>query len=397
MKLKPFVFTLLALVCGAIAAPGDTARKYIMGYSVDTCGGNRVCRYSQIALTAGVTLSDTTALMVGPKSRYTTIDAAIYAGSLRNVPLIVSLDPNGTYSTVGGNFPAIPMVIYGNGATVTLTNPVRVNASWRAYDLSITGNVCFNGASTSRYYLTGGTTTGTDTINAGYLHYEERSLTGGSLIQNGGTVKIIGTSVSSTIAHKAGSLQISTSNFTGTQAGALITSTASGATDNVRVLGGSFTNSGAGTIFDFAGNSVTTAGANSLHGASFKTTTAASIIGGTELITVADCDVSIVPTGTKYRSPNWAGLTLRAVTATKDTANINDAVLTLSGTTADTIQLPTTFAGRMVTIKRTDANTTAHRILGTIDGNAAYVMSWPYESVQIIATSTNTFSILGGH
>jgi len=329
--------TLLALlVCFtglATASPGDTTRYDTLAYGRDTCRAGQTCRYTTIKIHPGsgggsgafadssrashiadtvthlnMYTRDTVKLRVGPTRKYTTIDAAIAYGASRGTALIVDIDPAGTYSSAGGNFPAIPIVVFGNGSTVTLTNPARLNASWRAYDMSIIGNVCFNGSSTDRYYLTGGVTTGTDTLNAGYLHYDERTISGGVIVQNGGTLKIIGTTVTSTILHNAGSLQINNSNVTGSSSGALITSVASGATDAFRILGGWYTNSGTGTTLDLSGNSVSTANANSLANASFKTGTAASVIGGAAVIEVTSCDASITPTGTGYIGTNWTGV-----------------------------------------------------------------------------------------
>ena len=86
----------------------------------------------------------------------------------------------------------------------------------------------------------------------------------------------------------------------------------------------------------------------------------------------------------------------RAITATRDTIKNDDVVLGLSGGTPDTIQLPTMQAGHIFRIKRTDGLSTLHVILGTIDGAASYVFSWPYESIELCAITSSTFAIVGG-
>src|ERR1035437_2138386 len=104
MKLKLSAL-LLAFAGLASANSGDTTRYDTTAYGRDTCGGAKSCLYTQVKIHAGsglfidsaraATISDsakalvaysrdTAYLLVGPTRKYTTIDAAVVAGALRN-------------------------------------------------------------------------------------------------------------------------------------------------------------------------------------------------------------------------------------------------------------------------------------------------------------------------
>jgi hypothetical protein len=92
-----------------------------------------------------------------------------------------------------------------------------------------------------------------------------------------------------------------------------------------------------------------------------------------------------------------ASYAFRAISATRDTVKSTDGVLGLSGSTPDTIQIVATTAGRFVYFVRTDNNTAAHLILGSINGGASYAFSWAYEDVVCYFKDAYTCVIVGGH
>lgn len=87
--------------------------------------------------------------------------------------------------------------------------------------------------------------------------------------------------------------------------------------------------------------------------------------------------------------------TYRVISKTRDTAQISDVVIGLSGSAADTVQLLSTTVGRIIRFKRIDNNTSQHVILGTIDGSSNYVFTWPYEAIELMAITSSTFAIIG--
>ncbi len=302
--------------------------------------------------------ADTTTLYVGPNQRYTTIDAAIAAGAAKNAPLVIWLDPAGTYTSAGGTWPSQPITIYGNDAIVTLTGTATVTGLYRAYDLNIVGNAVFAAPANYRYYLTGGSTTGNITLTSGLLHDEGRSLLGGTITVNGGTLEIISTVVTSQIVHTAGQLLIQNTNINATKSTAMISSTASAATSMMVIVNSLVYNLGTGTALDVSGNTQAVAHMNSIANSSFFTASAASVIGGSAVLEVTDCDYTITPTGTGYTGTNWGYLGARTlvgdlVPAAASARTLGSASLPFLATYGGTIystSLQSTAAGSSVAV-----------------------------------------------
>jgi hypothetical protein len=78
----------------------------------------------------------------------------------------------GSYSEVGGAFPDFPLVIHGNGSTVTFSGAVSVSRDYTAHDLNAVcgAGVTYAGvAGTERFILRNGTRRGPLTISKGLL------------------------------------------------------------------------------------------------------------------------------------------------------------------------------------------------------------------------------------
>lgn len=397
---KPLT-SLLLLASLAFSAPGDTVAVDTTApeFNRITATGKTFYAYRKIH-SATTAPSDTTFLHVGPSWRYTTIDAAIAAATARNKPVVIELDPAGTYTSAGGTFPVLPIIVRGNNATVTLASAITVTGTYVAENLNVVGNVIYAGASTDRYYLKGGTEIGNITLTSGTLHDEGRTLMGGTITVNGGVFEAITVVCTSFLIHHGGAVFVQNMNFNAAKSTALIVSDASAVTSAFQMQGGSVTNLGTGKALDFSANTQPMRAANAFVNVAFKAATHAIVSMGASNYIISNCDTSLVTDIVSGgASPNWGGnssTAFRAVTATKDTVKSADNTLGLSGAVADTIQLIAMPTGKMFRLKRTDSNTAAHLILGTIDGSSSYIFSWPWEAVEIVATSSSTFAIVGG-
>ena len=261
---------------------------------------------------------------------YKTLDSAIAKVSQ---PTRIDLAP-GNYTSAGGTWPAYPISIMGGGSTVTLSGTATVTASYFSLNLNVVGNVIYAGASTDRYYLIGGASAGDVTLTTGLLHDEGRSLLGGTVTVNGGALEIISTTDTSQITHTAGQLLVQNSNINSTKSTAMITSTATGATDAIAITNSFVTNLGTGTALDLSAN---TSSLNYLANTNFTTASAASVIGGSSgAIQVADCNYTVAPTGSTFTGTNWGYLGARVLTGQMTGTNSGSTdgwiALTNSGT-----------------------------------------------------------------
>ena len=242
----------------------------------------------------------------------------------------------GSYTSAGGTWPAYPISIMGGGSTLTLSGAATVKASYFSLNLNVVGNVVYAGASTDRYYLIGGTSTGNVTLTTGLLHDEGRSLLGGTVTVNGGSLEIISTTITSQIVHTAGQLLIQNTNINATKSTAMITSTATAATDAVGITNSFVTNLGTGTALDLSAN---TSSLNYLANTNFSTASAASVIGGSSgAIQVADCNYTVTPTGSVFTGTNWGYLGPRVLTGQMTGTN--------AGNTPGWISIANTSTGR---------------------------------------------------
>jgi hypothetical protein len=244
---------------------------------------------------------------------YQTIDAAL--ATVATATCVV-LAP-GAYTSAGTAWPAYPLHVEGNGASITFAAGPTVTKSYFALDLNVvvsTGTVTYAGATTDRYYLIGGTTTGSITLTNGLLHDEGRSLLGGTVTVNGGTLEIISTTVTSQLVHTAGQLLIQNTNINATKSTAMITSTASAATSMLAITNSLVYNLGTGTALDISGNTQATAHMNSVATTFFFTASAASVIAGSAVLEVAACNYTVTPTGTAFTGTNWGCIGARTLT-----------------------------------------------------------------------------------
>ena len=258
--------------------------------------------YEQSLLAIG---SATVRISVGPGRDYATIDSAIAAIAALGTAAVIDLDPSVAYTSAGGSFPTVPICIYGNGAVITTSSDITVTASYRAYDLNVVGNVIYAGASTDRYFITGGSRVGNVTLTTGLLHDDGSSLLSGLVTINGGTFECISTTITSQILHTDGRLLMQNFNVNATKATAMITSTATSATSALALVNGHITNLGTGTALDISANTQSVAGANVLVNVSLTTSEAASAIGGSAVCQIANCNYTTIPTGTGWTKSNW--------------------------------------------------------------------------------------------
>ncbi|OQC23786.1 MAG: hypothetical protein BWX70_02751 [Verrucomicrobia bacterium ADurb.Bin070] len=249
--------------------------------------------------------SATVRISVGPGRDYATFDSAIAAIAALGTAAVIDLDPSVAYTSAGGSLPTVPICIYGNGAVITTSSAITVTASCRAYDLNVVGNVIYAGASTDRYFITGGSHVGNVTLTTGLLHDDGSSLLSGLVTINGGTFECISTEITSQILHTDGRLLMQNFNVNATSDTAMITSTATSTTSAIALVNGHITNSGTGTALDISSNTQTAAGANALVNVSLTTSEAASAVGGTAVCQIANCNYTKVPTGSGWTKSNW--------------------------------------------------------------------------------------------
>lgn len=109
---------------------------------------------------------------VGPQAEYSTLDAALAAIAASGVAATIQLDPSVSYTTSASAFPAVPVVIYGNGATLTTSGALTVAYPYTAYDLNAiyTTSVTFAAAAANtRFIIRNGSRKGVANLTAGIL------------------------------------------------------------------------------------------------------------------------------------------------------------------------------------------------------------------------------------
>ena len=276
---------------------GQTAEE---AYEQSLLAIDKACEKSLLAIDKA-----TVRFSVGPGRDYATIDSAIAAIAAMGAAAVIDLDPSVEY-TSAVEFLTVPICIYGNGAVITTSSGITVKASYRAYDLNVVGNVIYDGASTDRYFITGGSCVGNVTLTTGLLHYDGSSLLSGLVTINGGTFECISTTITSQISHTDGQLRMQNFNVNASKDTAMITSTATSATSAIALVNGRITNSGTGTALDISANTQEVAGANALVNVSLTTSAGtASAIGGTAVCQIANCNYTTAPTGTGWTKSNW--------------------------------------------------------------------------------------------
>jgi hypothetical protein len=341
--MKTLIATLLVLTGLASANPGDTAVADTAAYRVDTCNGNRICRYVLVKIHAG--------------------NSAV-ADSVR----AAHKSDSARFASVG----AIDSVRKARKADST-TFATRADSSRAAHVAdSLRANPLFSGTATVK-------AAGAGTPSA----------LSGLAFQSYGTV--------------AGYLQNNVQNLSNdTSASADWIVSTNIATDSTYYgdfgcndsgfSKASWTVNGKNDCYVYAkANGKASVGGNLAIGTADSGKGVVIFTGGT---LAANRRLVVTDTVAAFSVPY--ALPFRAITATKDTAHAKDAILGLSGATADTVQLLATVPGRIIRIKRTDGNNVAHLILGSIDGNSSYTMSWPYEAVELVAITSSTFALIGG-
>lgn len=219
----------------------------------------------------------------------------------------------GTYTESATAFPAFPLVFFANNAQVTFTNALTIQSSFRSYDANLIGNITYSGAATDRYFLSGGYRSGNITLTNGLLHVEGSSLLSGLVTVAGGTLEILATTCTSQFSHTAGNFLMQQTNVNGANATAMIASTASSASSSFQIVNSIVANLGTGTALDISGNTQATAHANGIANSNFLTASAASVIGGSAVLEVADCNYTVPPTGTGFTGTNWGFLGNRTI------------------------------------------------------------------------------------
>jgi hypothetical protein len=337
---------------------------------------------------------------------FKTISAAYSAAPSTGGAVYVAL---GTYSETALLTIAKPITLYGNGATLNLALGANITANYTAYDLNVVVSagyaLTYAGAvGTERFILRQGTRKGAMVLSSGTLDTQACTQTWSTTSD---VMTISGTGVLTEIGCINTLPLVQSGANSSVQVENCVWNTSR---DNTYLI-----ESSAGQLVlantTIVNSSATAGGGYYIHNT--QTGSASSppnIISGVFVVAV---NAETVTTGATIRSKvvSSGAISLSAyvlpvtdITAypiAAKTANYTmtgaDQVITISGTTPITITLPTaTVAGRPYTIKRTDANTTAHVISGTIDGASSYVFSWAYESIELVATSTNTFAIIGG-
>jgi len=228
--------------------------------------------------------------------------AAITAASYTGATIDIAF---GTYTeTSAVTLPNIPLIVYGNGSTITFSAGITVpNPDYTRYDLHTVGNVAFSSTATGRVLVQGGSITGNISI-AGLADFKSVSLLGGviTVVSTGQFLAIVCT-LTSTITG-AGVLFIRECNFNTAKAGALITSTTGGTAfiaDNIIVNSGnggliSCDNGADGTLRNNA--IVNNYLVNSGSGVPVIAGTSATIYSKNNLIT------GVANTGTGYKAVN---------------------------------------------------------------------------------------------
>ncbi len=91
----------------------------------------------------------------------------------------------GSYTYTGNLTLDIPIFIYGNGSTLTVTGTTTINNIHAIRDLTTIGNVVYAYTGSSRSLRNGGAINGTVTIEGGFPHFENLNYTGSMTITGG--------------------------------------------------------------------------------------------------------------------------------------------------------------------------------------------------------------------
>ena len=153
---------------------------------------------------------------------YKTLAAAITAMS---GPTTVVLVPSTTAYTASGTVPNYPLTLYGNNTATTVTSLTFQN-SYTAYDVvdTVSGTITFNGGSSAVYRFVGGTLAGNVTLTSGSLTVKDRSMLGGTVTVNGGTLQSYYTVWTSLLNQTAGIVILDKCNWNTGKSGYLLTS-----------------------------------------------------------------------------------------------------------------------------------------------------------------------------
>jgi hypothetical protein len=334
--MKTILSILLVLVGLAAANSGDTAVADTTAYRVDTCNGNKICRYVQVKIHPG------TGLFIDSAR------AARMADSARAARMADSAR-------------AARMADSARGARMAdSAKTIRANPT-------ITGVATHLGTGGGTPAPLSGVVIQSYGTRAGYLQNNIQNLSTDTAASSDWIV----TSDNGTDSTYYGDFGCNGSHF----------------------AQGKWTINGASDCYLYPkGNGKSQPGGNLAIGTADTGKAVTIFTGGT---LAANARLTLSDTVATFFTP--IAMRWRAVTATKDTAYALDAIMGFSGATADTIQLLPTVVGRVLRIKRTDSNTTAHLVLGTIDGNSSYIFSLPYESIELVAVTSSTFAIVGGH
>jgi hypothetical protein len=149
----------------------------------------------------------------------------------------------GSYSETGTlALPAYPLVVYGNGSSLSLAS-ATIQADYTAYDLNVStsGTDTFNGGSTAHYRLINGTQTGNITLTTGELDIQNRSMLSGTVTVDGGVLQTTYTVWTAQISQTGGTIIIDKCNWNTNKSTALLISTAGqlSVSNTVIVNGGS--------------------------------------------------------------------------------------------------------------------------------------------------------------
>ena len=254
------------------------------------------------------------AIHIGAGQQAHTWDSAMAIVAARNRPATIFVDTS-TLTSVGGTLPAVPITVFSQvGATLTTSGTVTVVASYRASELNIVGNVVYAGASTDRYYVTGGSRVGNVTLTSGLLHDDGTSLLGGTVTINGGSCEIISTTITSQIIHNAGALMMQNFLVNATKSGTMLVSNATSLSSAIQLVNGSITNLGTGKALDISANTQVMQAANGFANVIFKTSTHPVVATGSATYIVADCDTSLVTdVASGANGSNWGVLGSRTI------------------------------------------------------------------------------------
>lgn len=164
-------------------------------------------------------------------SPYTTLSAALAAIAAAEVTrAVIDLAP-GAYSISDDTTISIPMVVYGNGSTITIADgkTLTITAGYISYDLIVSGGaVTFNATvATDRFILLNGSDTNvTLTLSSGTLDIKSRTQSGdGTVAVSGGSLVATQTVFVNPITQTGGAIMLQNSQLDTNAPTGLINST----------------------------------------------------------------------------------------------------------------------------------------------------------------------------